>query len=210
MLNMAESRGGGKYIFFGTTLAEEGRVDAGQTDKDDFLHDELLLIRDSGEIPEVAYHSALYYLTEDPEGPGLRLEEADYVRLKSQVVARYRWIILRDLDPANRDLRLYRGVDRCRQNWQRLCQFCRRQELTMEPIRQEAADALLLFLRQEVADVATGHPSSVNCCVATLGELAGELGLAEEDLPPGWRQICPETASRAAAIAGPVCSGSGR
>jgi hypothetical protein len=35
------------------------------------VEDELFLIRDSGELPEIAYHSSLYYLTEDQDGPRL-------------------------------------------------------------------------------------------------------------------------------------------
>ena len=37
------------------------------------LEEELLLVRHSGEIPEVALHSSLYYLQDDEEGPQLRL-----------------------------------------------------------------------------------------------------------------------------------------
>ena len=39
------------------------------------LEEELLLVRHSGEIPEVALHASVHYLTEDPEGPGLVLAD---------------------------------------------------------------------------------------------------------------------------------------
>lgn len=39
------------------------------SDKEGYLFDEVLILQDSGEIPEIAYHTSLYYLTEDPEGP---------------------------------------------------------------------------------------------------------------------------------------------
>ena len=82
------------------------------SDKEIYLGDEILILGDSGEIPEIAYHTTLHYLCDDPEGPGLTLEPEDFHRLREPVVARYRWIIMRDLDPANRDKRIYRGVAR--------------------------------------------------------------------------------------------------
>ena len=160
-------------------------------DKESYLEDEVLLLADSGEIPEVAYHASLYFLRDDPHGPRLALEESDCLRLKEQVVARYRWIILRDLDPANRDKRIYRGVARSKANWQRLHKFCRCHGFSSEPIRQEAATALLSFLEQEMRDTANGRLSAVNCCAKSLEELTLDLGLALDELPSGWQRLCP-------------------
>ncbi len=161
------------------------------SDKESYLADEELLLADSGEIPEVAYHASLHFLSTDPEGPGLTLEEADHSRLMAQVVGRYRWIILRDLDPENRDRRIYRGVARSAANWWRLAKFCRNRGLSAEAVRGEAAAALRLFLARELADTASGRTSSVNCSVATLEAYARGVGLSAADLPSGWQQLCP-------------------
>jgi len=160
-------------------------------DKESYLADEELLLVDSGEIPEVAYHAAIYFLSTDPEGPSLALNEADRARLKHQVVARYRTIILRDLDPRNRDKRIYRGVARCKANWERLQKFCSRHGLPSEPLRHEVARALHAFLEQEVADVTAGRrSSSINCCHPTLRMLAKGLKLDPDTLPAGWQALC--------------------
>ncbi len=57
------------------------------------LDDECLMIRSSGEIPEVALHNALYFLTRDPEGPGFKLRANEVRRLNEAVIWRYRRII---------------------------------------------------------------------------------------------------------------------
>ncbi len=48
-----------------------------EKDKTYYLEEELLLIENSGEIPEVAYHGSLYFLREDPDGPALNLSDED-------------------------------------------------------------------------------------------------------------------------------------
>ncbi|MHB1014801.1 MAG: hypothetical protein ACYC2W_05950, partial [Desulfurivibrionaceae bacterium] len=75
------------------------------TDRESLLAEEILIVRHSGEIPEIAFHSSLYYLCEDPAGPQLTLREKELDILRQQVVARYRDILLRDLSPENRDAR---------------------------------------------------------------------------------------------------------
>ncbi|MDH3360043.1 MAG: hypothetical protein OEL55_04155, partial [Desulfobulbaceae bacterium] len=114
------------------------------SDKESFLCDEVLILRDSGEIPEIAYHSTLYYLCEDPAGPNLTLDGQDLARLHEVVVERYLTIIMRDLNPANRKKRICRGVARSKANWQRLTDFCQRQGLAakIDPLRGEVAAAL--------------------------------------------------------------------
>ena len=163
------------------------------SDKENYLCDEVLILGDSGEIPEIAYHTTIYYLCEDPEGPMLTLDAQDLARLREPVLARCRWIIMRDLDPGNREQRIYRGVARSKANWQRLKAFCQRQGLedAVTPLRQEVAGALGDFLRREVVDVAEGTPSALNCCRADLEAFAEELGLAVADLPLGWERLCP-------------------
>jgi len=69
------------------------------TTPDHLLEDEWYHVRYSGEIPEVALHSSLFYLTDDPDGPKLELETEHIHFLHEAVVARYYEIIVRDITP---------------------------------------------------------------------------------------------------------------
>ena len=160
-------------------------------DRETLLADEELIIRTSGEIPEVAYQGTLFYLTEDPDGPHLTLNNDELVPFKEAVVARYRDIILRDLTPANRDKGLYRGLARSAVNWQRCKKYCREECRQVDDIRDEVAAALQKFICQEVSDVqGGGRQSSINCTAAVVRELAGELRLDIETWPEGWQDLC--------------------
>lgn len=158
------------------------------------LEDEQLIIRNSGEIPEVAMHSSLYYLSCDPEGPGLKLSTDEVQGLALMVVERYRVIILRDLTPENRRERIYRGLARSAVNWQRLAKFCASRSLSLEKIRQEIAPSLIRFLEQELDEVTKQCLSSscINCSKKILITMAKSLGLDPEALPQGWEGLCPE------------------
>lgn len=161
-------------------------------DKETLLQEELLIVRNSGEIPEIAFHSALHYLTADPEGPGLTLNATDLWHLEEQVIARYREIMLRDLDPANRDLRIYRGVRRCIFNWERLGKFLARQQRP-EPqgLRAEIADQLCAFLHVEAREVQEGRRSSVvNCTAEELEGFWRLLAVVPCHLPADWPRLC--------------------
>ena len=157
------------------------------------LAEELLIIRHSGEIPEIAFHGALYYLCEDPAGPRLTLQQKELALLRQQVVTRYREILLRDLRPENRDARVYRGLKRCLCNWERLGKFCARQNLEIEvALRLEIAESLRCFLRQEAEDVRAGtRQSCLNCAWGELAAFAKELGLQPESLPKDMRLLFP-------------------
>jgi len=158
------------------------------------IAEEAFMIEHAGEIPEVALHSSLYYLTEDPDGPGLKLGDEEMGALKQAVVQRYRTIIKRDLDPQNRDKRIYRGLARCSVNWQRLVKFCLREKIDFESYQDETAEALHAFLEREVADVQSGNCSScINCCSEEVESLTGLLGLSLADLPSGWHKLCSKT-----------------
>lgn len=161
-------------------------------DKETYITEEALIVLHSGEIPEVAYHGSLYYLTEDPEGPGLELYNDDIFPLKQAVVGRYHTIILRDLDPENRDERIYRGLARCVANWQRLVKFCARENMDYGEIRDETANRLRAFLQKEIADVQSGKRSScINCSIEEIKDMAESLRLSSADLPQGWQELCP-------------------
>ncbi len=151
------------------------------------IEEETFMILHSGEIPEIAYYGAIHYLTEEPDGPRLsRLEigEEGFRRLKSAVVSRYRTIIMRDLEPGNRDKRIYRGVQRAAVNWMRLRNFARKEALDIASIQKETADKLLSFLAQETQEVLAGaRKTSINCTIADLFDFARNLGLYAYDLP---------------------------
>lgn len=157
------------------------------------LADELLIVRHSGEIPEVALHGSLYYLTSDPDGPTLVLAEAEVKALKGMVVERYREIIQRDLEPSNRDRPFYRGLRRAAVNWRRLEKFCRREGLVVAELQEETGSALLAFLGVEILEVAakTRQPSS-DCQTEELRTFALGVGLNPADLPPGWHTLCTD------------------
>ncbi len=162
------------------------------------LEEEALIIRHSGEIPEVALHSSLYYLTADPDGPRLQHLALDDIRpLKEEVLRRYEKILLRDLDPGNRDKRIYRGLARSCVNWKRLKKFAEKEGLDLLHIRERAATALVGFLEQEVEDVRSGKRCScINCGFDELLNLATDLGVRMEDLPKGTEKLCGENRAK--------------
>jgi hypothetical protein len=104
--------------------------------RQELLEDEWLLVRHSGEIPEIALHSAFYYLTEDPNGPRLRLSVEEMQYLRKAATARYQEIIRRDLCYENRELTVYRGVRRAIFNWHRYVAFCERQDIDCHNLRR--------------------------------------------------------------------------
>ncbi|MHB8148545.1 MAG: hypothetical protein ACYDIB_00120 [Desulfobulbia bacterium] len=161
------------------------------TETDSWLAEELLIVRHSGEIPEIAFHSSLYYLCEDPDGPQLTLGQNELDLLRQQVVARYREILLRDLSPENRDARIFRGLKRCIFNWERLGKFCARQAMEIEAtLRQEIAEALRCFLQQEANEVRAGlRQSCLNCTREELDGFAREIGVGPEELPEGLEML---------------------
>jgi len=155
------------------------------------LHDELLIVRHSGEIPEVALHSSIYFLTRDPDGPVIDLSQEELLLLKKMVLARYQEIINRDLDPDNRDKSLYRGLARCICNWQRLKRFCRREGFATDSFRKEIAGGIITLLNKESLDIATQkRTASINCTALELTEFLDELGINFADLPDDWGDIC--------------------
>ena len=153
------------------------------------LDDECLMIRHSGEIPEVALHNALHFLTGDPEGPGLKLRPNEVRRLNEAVIGRYRRIILRDLDPRLRDKRVYRGIARSISNWERLCRFATREGVAIRDLKNEIAAALKAFLKQEIADVVAGRrTTSINCDADRLTAFGAAVGFDFRCLPSEWQR----------------------
>lgn len=147
------------------------------------IEEEKLLILQSGEIPEVAYHGSIYYLTEDPEGPQLRKDEIDLMPLKEAVIMRYQSIILRDLEHKNRDKRIYRGIARAIVNYRRLNGFANREGLFIQSTCELIKNRLLAFLQQEIDEVIQKkRPTCLNCTIEELQEFFEEIGIKDAEL----------------------------
>lgn len=160
------------------------------------LEEELLMVRHSGEIPEVALHASLHYLCEDLEGPRFLLANEEMRALQDAALERYREIILRDLDLANRDRSLFRGIKRALHNWYRFARFSAAIASPVEDLedfRAIAAQALLTFLEQELSDVRAGtRPSSINCSTEALVAFVHSLDMDPTSLPADWHQLCEQ------------------
>ena len=156
------------------------------------LDEEAFLILHSGETPEIAFHSSLFYLFEDEDGPKLKPGSIDLSPLKRAVFERYRKILLRDMEPAYRDRRIYRGLARSLANWHRLKAFSEKEGFDMRDIREEAGRRLLSFLKNESEEVASGKrkSSSINCSWTDLKSFAAELGIKQAGLPEGLKKLC--------------------
>lgn len=163
------------------------------SERDLILEEELLLVRHSGEIPEVALHASLHYLCEDEDGPHFILSADELSPLQEAVLARYQEIILRDLNVANRPLSLFRGFRRAHHNWYRFVRFSDKTGVPYEAFRQTAAQALLAYLCQELGEVRQGIASpSINCTAVHLETFALALGLDLGQLPAGWPMLCEQ------------------
>jgi len=162
-------------------------------DREAILEEELIILRNSGEIPEIALHTTLYYLEEDVEGPRLALTEEELDRLYDAALARAREIVLRDLDPGNRDLSLYRGPARSIVNWHRLQNFCQRIGRQCHGFNRTVSNALLAFIQREFDDAERSlRTSSVNCTAEEIRLFCKELRLDMDLLPGRWTCLCRE------------------
>lgn len=160
-------------------------------ERDELLADEWLIVRHSGEIPEITLHSSLYYLREESDGPQLCLSEAELAQLKDAAVQRYQEIILRDLHVENFHKSIYRGVRRTVYNWERCKAFALRQSVDCTHVRKIAAQTLIVFLEEGVAAAGKTLPLVfINCSAARLYKLAGELGLDMGQLPADIARFC--------------------
>lgn len=157
------------------------------------LEEELLIVRHSGEIPEIALHSTLYYLQNDPEGPQIELNTEELMALQEATLERSKEIVLRDLNPKNRDLGIYRGIRRSIYNWHRLQAFCRRSGCDCPEFQRTVVDAVRAFLLRELQDVESGERvTSVNCRIDELVDFVRALDCDPETLPSGWQTLCLE------------------
>lgn len=157
------------------------------------LEEEFLLVRHSGEIPEVALHASLHYLRDEEGGPRLHLSPDEVKPLEEAALARYREIILRDLDVANRDLSLFRGIRRANHNWYRFIRFSEKIGCPYQEFRQLAAETLVGYLRLELGEVGAGRRlPSVNCSADALLTFVLALGIDPASLPDNWTCLCQQ------------------
>lgn len=162
-----------------------------EAERKEQLGEEWLIVRNSGEIPEITFHESCYYLTEDKDGPALQLTEEELTALKEAALKRYHEIILRDITIENFHKTIYRGVRRTLYNWQRCQMFIKRQSVPDDTFRETAARAFILFLEQGVAEAGKALPENfLNCTVQELLELSEALGVSNEQLPPDLARFC--------------------
>ncbi len=160
-------------------------------ERDELLADEWLIVRHSGEIPEITFHSSLHYLCKENDGPRFTLTEAELTSLKEAAVQRYQEIILRDIRVENFHETIYRGVRRSLYNWDRTEAFALRQSIDWTSFKEIAAQALLLFLEKGRSAAGSSLPEKfINCSVNKLNELAGKVGLDLKQLPDNIAQFC--------------------
>ncbi len=153
----------------------------------EILEDEWYLVRHSGETPEIALHSAIYYVTRAKDGPRATLSNEQIDMLRQAAVERFSEIVLRDLQHANSCTKAYRGIRRSIINFRRFCTFCERQSVDPDEVRRQAANALQAFLATELAEVNCGkQPSLINCSHRELQLFAEELNV---DLLDGFAGI---------------------
>lgn len=153
------------------------------------IEDEILMIENGGEMPEVTFHSCRHFLTVDPDGPQLTLSPEDSKRLHLAVLEGYRRIILRDLTLDNRDKGCYRGLARTIVNVWRAERFCHRQGLDLTPLTAEVCRYLANFLAGEYLDVVNHKRCPcLNCSEEELLTFFTRLGFDASQLPAGWSQ----------------------
>lgn len=171
--------------------------------KKSYLEEEVEWIQNSGEIPEVAIYTSLYCLTEDEDGPKLKLTESDIRSLEDAVIHRYRTIILRDLNYSNRGSDGFRGVKRAIINYGRLKDYLSRKKLFVPDLKKEVRHALWAYLNRECQDILNGRAyRTLNCDQEQLEQFAAELGLnlgienldsCFSQVPLSFREICRVT-----------------
>lgn len=159
------------------------------------LADEWLLVRHSGEIPEIAFHSSLYYLMEAQDGPHLQLSREEIDFLQEAAISRYQEIILRDLRYENRMLGMYRGLQRAIFNWNRFMAFNSRQNKSFcHSFRMTTAQALLDLLHaireKDGSDDDNGLSLVFNCSSDELALFAHELGLTTTQIHTEISLLC--------------------
>jgi hypothetical protein len=153
------------------------------------------IIAHSGEMPEVAFGSSLYFLIEDPDGPHLTLTSEEITLLKQGVIERYKRIILRDLNPRIRERGEFRSIERAIVNYKRLKRYLEKEQLNISDIIPELAQALTLYMKAELEDTYLEEHSlrTVNCSREDWQWFVNELHLDSSDLLPNPEEFFKRT-----------------
>ena len=155
-----------------------------------YLQQEIDWIENSGEIPEVAFYEALYYLKEEEEGPKLILTSSDIEHLEDAVINRYKTIILRDLNFANRRSSIFRGLKRAIINYNRLKSYMKRKNKIDSSMKGEIGRSLIEYICCECEDISDKRQyRTINCTRDELEQFAKELGV---NISPEYKDICFE------------------
>jgi len=159
----------------------------GMATRQALIEDEVLMIENGGEMPEVTFHSCRLFLTVDPDGPQLTLTPEETKRLRLAVLEGYRQIIIRDLTLDNRDKGCYRGLARAIVNVQRAERFCAKQDIDLTTLTAEVCLCLGNFLAGEYLDVVNQKRCPcLNCSEEELLTFFTRLGFDNSRLPAGW------------------------
>lgn len=143
---------------------------------EDLLEQEWYIVRNSGETPEIALHSSLYYLTRGHDGPNIEVSNEQIAVLQHAASERFEDIIFRDIDVRNVGTTEYRGLERTIVNYRRYVKFCERQDLENSVV-EKLCLRLEVFLGQEIHLLTDESRRLVLAChfgdvVAFLEELA--------------------------------------
>ncbi|RLC24867.1 MAG: hypothetical protein DRH21_04810 [Deltaproteobacteria bacterium] len=158
--------------------------------RESYLLQEVDWIENSGEMPEVAFYEALFYLTEEKEGPRLKLTSSDIKHLEDAAINRFKTIILRDLKFANRRSSIFRGLKRTIINYNRLKKFQKKKNRIDPGLEKMICPFLLEYIRRECEEISDGrHYRTINCTREELEQFADELGV---NIAPEHKDICFE------------------
>ncbi len=155
-----------------------------------YLQQEVDWIENSGEMPEVAFYEALYYLAEEEEGPKLTLTLSDIKHLEDAAINRFKTIILRDLKFANRRSSIFRGLKRAIINYNRLKKYQKKKNRIDPGLEKMIGRFLLEYIRRECEEISDRrHYRTINCTREELEQFADELGV---NIAPEHNDICFE------------------
>ncbi|MCD4788213.1 MAG: hypothetical protein K8R09_08345 [Desulfobacterales bacterium] len=155
-----------------------------------YLQQEVDWIENSGEMPEVAFYEAFYYLAEEEEGPKLTLTSSDIKRLEDAAINRFKTIILRDLKFANRRSSIFRGLKRAIINYNRLKKYQKKKNRIDPGLEKMIGRFLLEYIRRECEEISDRrHYRTINCTREELEQFADELGV---NIASEYNDICFE------------------
>ncbi|MBU4069100.1 MAG: hypothetical protein KKH17_12545, partial [Proteobacteria bacterium] len=108
----------------------------------------------------------------------LILTSADIKFLEDAVVNRFKTIILRDLEFANRKSSIFRGLKRAIINYNRLKKYQRKKNRTDSGIEKVIGYSLIEYIRCECEDISNKrYYRTINCTIEELEQFADELGI---------------------------------